>query len=348
MAPRKMKKITIIATAALAALMSCSKIETVQPAVQPTEVDFQVLSYAVGTKASTVEFTNSDFGTYAWYNGNDGSDAQAFMVNTKVTKQAGIWKAAIGKYYWPKAGSLDFISYSPFKGTDGSTDSMPAVTASSLVYNNYTVNGEDLMYADKATGRTFITTESDSSVPTLFHHALSKVSFEFITGDPNITYHITKVELLNVIENGSLSLSLSGTGWNLPSDIEKVGWTRGTDPVSYAVINIPESLEVTSEAIDKPHAAKCTQAKDIIVLPQHLAEQKVRITADITAPLPTGDGTYLQTGAVMEGKLVTQQVPWWGMNKAITYIIYLQRGEEITFSASASDWTSGGASVLTI
>ncbi len=120
-----MKKYIIIAIAALAASAACSKVETTE--VQK-EISFEVANN-IKTKAFTGSvYNNGAFGTYAWFNNTD-----EFMVNEQVDLSGGVWKTVDNTYYWPKTGSISFISYSPFEGTSNTVGTTPVVTKNSMV-----------------------------------------------------------------------------------------------------------------------------------------------------------------------------------------------------------------------
>ena len=171
-----MKKYILLTALVLTAGAACTKIET----ESKKEITFEVAN-RLQTKADGVKYNNGAFGTYAWFNGSD-----EFMVNEKVDLAAGVWKTIDHTFYWPKTGSIDFISYSPFDGTSNTAGSVPTVTASSITYTNYTVGTTDLLYADKAKCAANVNEITDDAspesgyagVPTLFRHALAKLSFK--------------------------------------------------------------------------------------------------------------------------------------------------------------------------
>lgn len=206
-----MKKLTILAGIAVMALAACTKST---PVAEPQkEITFQVANY-VQTKANVVYDTANEFGTYAWFTAVDNdptdavtySDHAEFMVNEKVGFVSSVWRTKVQTFYWPKTGTMDFISYSPFDGTNGTADSNPVVTKSAAhAYTlDYTASAAastaiaatDYMYADKVTctnadqntpndvnidkeadGTTDYTGAQYSGVPTLFRHALAKLNF---------------------------------------------------------------------------------------------------------------------------------------------------------------------------
>ena len=185
-----MKKYIILAAAAVAAMAACSKVVETPDAQR--EINFTVAN-RVQTKAAYS--TDDTFGTYAWYTANSasvaattGSDHAAFMVNEEVGYVNPVWKTLHNTFYWPKTGSIDFISYSPFDGTNNTADSNPAVTQTTITYTGIDTaeldsqdnpKNIDYMYADKVTCTiNDNTTPAQTAVPTVFRHALAKVGFK--------------------------------------------------------------------------------------------------------------------------------------------------------------------------
>ena len=190
-----MKKTILILLAVAAA--ACTKVETLMPDRSELngEIDFQVVQ-RIQTKANTPYSTSVPFGTYAWYTADSTNTTSSqnvpFMVNETIAFTGSVWKAQYNTYYWPKTGSIDFISYSPFRGANGVAvdttnykGSNPVVKADTLRYFgvNTAAGNVDYMYADKVTvskneDKVQDGVHSYTGVPTVFRHALSKLSFK--------------------------------------------------------------------------------------------------------------------------------------------------------------------------
>ena len=122
-----MKKYMILCASALLALAACTKVAPV--AETQHEIGFQVASYA--TKANSALPEDTVFGAYSWYT-NEAGTTVAQMTNEKVGKRGSEWKTIENTYYWPKTGSIDFISYSPWM-VNGPAE----ITAESLKFNAF-------------------------------------------------------------------------------------------------------------------------------------------------------------------------------------------------------------------
>jgi len=119
-----MKKYFFIATAALAALASCSK---VTPVAEPDQaISFQVANYSSRTKANEVSITSEGFTqfiTNAWFHQNENADGQRLMENERIEKGTTYapneWAPTTRPYYWPKTGYINFYSYASIKSFTG-------------------------------------------------------------------------------------------------------------------------------------------------------------------------------------------------------------------------------------
>lgn len=364
-----MKKYIIIAAAALAASVACSKVETVD--IQK-EISFEVANN-IRTKAFTGSvYNNGAFGTYAWFNNTD-----EFMVNEQVNLTGGVWKTVDHTFYWPKTGSVSFISYSPFAGTSNTAGTTPVIEKDKITYTGVTAGNTDLMYADKATCSNNIDevedgTNSYTGVPTIFRHALAKLSFKvmanFLEWDDNTTTPASHTEweiTLNSFKiggfytTGKLELNLNGDGesWDKPvTTVDAVNynvWTEvsGTtadqeliDPATY-----PSGVVLTTSAQDLTPAAG-------YVLPQILTAgvQTVKINAHIKTTLANGkeiNEDFVKTIDINE----ISSLKAWQMNENIVYTIKfkptasaLDPGDAhdddpedviIKFDPAVADWT---------
>ena len=200
-----MKKLLFIAIA-IFSMAACAKVEmpVSNPEASDREINFQVSQF-IKTKANTVYDNTVPFGTYSWYTAGSvdstSSKNAPFMVNETIAYDGSVWKAKYNTFYWPKSGSIEFISYSPFNGKNGvAVDTTnyagcnPVVTQTTISY--YGVNTAavdtttnqllniDYMYADKVIASKNEDKVNDgvdsgfTGVPTVFRHALAKLSFK--------------------------------------------------------------------------------------------------------------------------------------------------------------------------
>ena len=363
-----MKKYIIIAIAALAASVACSKVETVD---LQKEINFEVANN-IRTKAFTGSvYNNGAFGTYAWFN-----DSDEFMVNEQVDLAGGVWKTVDHTFYWPKTGSVSFISYSPFDGTSNTAGTTPVVEKDKITYSGVTAGDTDLMYADKATCSNNVDEVEDGAnsftgVPTIFRHALAKLSFKvqanFTEYDDATTGSHTEWEItINSFKiggfntTGDLELNLNGDGKSWDKPATNVG---GTD--YYVWTNLSGATadqELVDPATYPSGVALTTTAQDLtpatgFVLPQVLTAgvQTVKINAHIKTTLANGkeiNEDFVKTINISE----ISTLKAWQMNENIVYTIKfkptasaLDPGDAhdddpedviITFDPAVADWTN--------
>lgn len=364
-----MKKYIIIAAAVLAASVACSKVETVN---LQKEISFEVAN-SLQTKAFTGSvYSNGAFGTYAWFN-----DTDDFMVNEQVDLAGGVWKTVDYTYYWPKTGSVSFISYSPFEGTSNIAGTTPVVEKDKITYTGVTAGTTDLMYADKATCSNNVDevedgTNSYTGVPTIFRHALAKLSFKvmanFIEWDDastgshtewEITLKSFKIHGFNT--TGDLELNLNGDGksWDKPvttvAGVDYNVWTNVSGATADQEL-VAAPLTLTTSAQDLASATG-------FVLPQVLTAgvQTVDVDIDIKTTLANGNvitENFAKTINISE----ISTLKAWQMNENIVYTIKFKptasagpdSGDTphdddpedviIKFDPAVADWTNVDAS----
>ena len=304
-----MKKYIILSIAALTAMVACSKIETSVDVQR--EISFEVAN-GLQTKATGAIYENGAFGTYAWFNNTDN-----FMVNEQVDKVSSVWKTVDHTFYWPKTGSISFISYSPFAGTSNTAGTVPTITKDKITYSEVTVGTVDLMYADRATCSANIDEVTDgddtadsgfTGVPTVFRHALAKLSFNIKANfieytDPTtntttsweVTVKSAKISGFKTKGDCELNLNSDGKSWDKP--VTNIGTTE--DPINVNVWTNTDGASAEQELVDAttyPNGVVLTTtAKDLAaasgyVLPQVLTAdtQKLELKVHIKTTLSNG------------------------------------------------------------
>lgn len=390
-----MKTKLILAMTATAMMAACTSNE-VNEVIDNQEISFKVVSYASQTKANTdycTDYVDVPFGAYAWFYQEGKSyptneaDSQKFMIDETVShaekteKEAETWKPSL-TYYWPKSGSIDFISYSP-----KAASSFFTVAQNDVKISNYVINQNyDLMYADKAVAQK---ANSDayfhSGVPTLFHHALAKINFQVKqsalndkTGDQtqytSWTIAVSKIEVKNMVKKGSADFTLNTDKktWNLPEvGTDKFNiWTAATateqDPNTINKDwNNAKEVSVTVGTGDKAKTQKIygqalttkdsiftetagtTMAQDYFVIPQELGTQKVYVTYSIITTQPNGELTVEKDIVAECDAKLEDELEAWQINKNITYTITIDPTslKPITFDPAVADWDNVDAPV---
>ncbi len=192
------KTYLIIAAAALTALSACTKNEVRSISDEPSQITWQTVIGPKSTKA-LVDGNTFDqkykFKTYAFYNANGTTwpnKASLYIDNAEVSYHkdavspfvANSWHAD-QVYYWPKGGSLTFISYTladnDANGNAKYPDGVICTPNDGLKVAGYDVNTNknlDFMVADIKSGQTANTTSeagAATGVPTVFRHTLTQI-----------------------------------------------------------------------------------------------------------------------------------------------------------------------------
>lgn len=361
-----MKKYILISAAALVAFVGCSKIENAPESLR--EINFEVAK-SLNTK-STVYDANGVFGTYAWYNG--ASSVDVFMVNEKVAKSGSVWKCVDNTYYWPKTGDISFVSYSPFTGESNNPNTTPAIVKGGandnftykISYSGVTVGTDDLMYSDMATC-------SETAVPTVFRHALAKLSFKIkanfleftdnTTATPSttswkVTVTSAKISGLKTTGDCTLTLNSDGESWDKPETV--IG--TADNPETVYIWTNPDGETAAQELIDATTypagVVLTTDTQDLadaagFVLPQVLSAeaQKLELTLHITTYLPNGNTIEEDMNPTFDLIAISNRKVW-QINENIVYTIKINPAaidvvnpdtpQEITFDPSIADWSS--------
>ena len=358
-----MKKYIILAVSALAAMAACTKVE-VAPEAQK-EISFEVANRL--TKATGVKYENGAFGTYAWFNNTDD-----FMVNEKVNLSGGAWKTVDHTFYWPKTGSVSFISYSPFDGTSNTAGTVPAVTKNSITYTGVNAGSVDLMYADKATcsSNVNVVTDSDSAdsgyagVPTVFRHALAKLSFDikanFLEYDDANGSHTEWEVTVNSIKiggfktTGDLALTLNSDGKSWDKPVTTVGTDNFNVWTNLSGSTADQEL-LPSGIITLTTTPQTLNAATGYVMPQVLeaGAQVLKLSIHIRTTLANGkeiNEDLVKTINLMD----ISTLKAWQMNQNIHYTINIKPTSSdtsnphnddpndvvITFDPAVADWTN--------
>ena len=352
-----MKKYLLIASAALLALAACSK---VTPVEQPDQaISFNVVNYANSTKADDaghLAFEGNDFGAYAWVTMTDWAtegDATFFWNpnNQQITKNAaGKWTTSTS-YFWPKQAKLSFASYAPYMATGAPT----YTKANGWAMSNYSINNDanvDLMFADLVTDLTGNVTRQEASegdggrhfadgVPTLFHHKLTRVNFQFaLAEDASAFANITDVYI--VVRSASI-VNIKNTG-----SYANNAWAPTTATAEYAFVNSDKELKTKNEFKD-------ADVKDRILLPQELVAsadnapgQQLKISYAIFTKY-VGSDDYLEEKIENElYDLKGTTVSAWNQNMDVLYKVSIYPTEQnpIYFDPAVKAW--GATSEQTI
>lgn len=281
-----MKKIFIIAAAALATLASCTKVENEMP---QKEISFEAINYKNNkeTKAainSAAYPTDLPFGVFAYYlqtgtwetNGTTSSPFMNGVECTYTRTYATQNYAPEQKYYWPLEGSLSFIAYSPFADVTASYDqSTKTLKISDFSLSTTIADQKDLMYSrasdasNKSDNEIEYNNGTEKGVKIQFRHALSQLRFSAKASsnvDAATTYFkINNITIKNAENKGTLNIiddAISGNNGE--------GWTMTTNnKTNFVALNVDkaDAVKLTNEYVEK--------GDNVLVIPQTLADDFV-------------------------------------------------------------------------
>ena len=206
--------------------LSCTKVEQAESA--QAQISYNVVQYTQ-TKAAGEHPTNVPFVSTAFYL-EDGktwaanhSEAIVYIENATISydETRTSWHDADHSYYWPRAGKLNFLSYSPAAiQPKTKIDKDTGITIT-----DWDVNANqdiDIMVADVQTEQTS-NVGTYTGVPTIFRHKLSQiVGFEFNTFEDyahghdgstkpyqneDFVFIVKEISIGNLIQKGSYSSS---------------------------------------------------------------------------------------------------------------------------------------------
>ena len=387
-----MKKFLFWATVVGASLTGCvnDNGSALNAEDNPQAITFEVASYKASSRADEGATTNDYkpfdtgliFGTFAWEANGHGATHVPFMENTQIAYVGGVWIGIDKPYFWPseKENHIDFVSYFPYSST-GTDSWVPQITENvvgkddynKLIYNNYKVDGQDLMFSDKAHLQTSNhVTYFTSGVPTLFRHALAKLNFmvaakylESKDGDQT-TYWQVKVHSIKIggiRDEGTVTMTTTSptTGasalttqwsivktdseqpdvWNVSGSVaEPKTWSReGGHPL----LAVDESQPNSNYEI---FGAGTGRAVDYMIMPQKIEQnqQYINIVYTIASRAEIGgewkneeefDKTFTFDELNKKGASILN----WEMGKNITYKILIDpKGDLINFDPAEVDW----------
>lgn len=280
------------------------------------------------------------------------TDKNTVMDNVKITKQAGVWKAASGAYYWPNDShtTLSFFAYSPYSiKADSSAD--PAVTAegmgvtptfsaaNGIQLTDYThVNYQgtkavDFMVAETLDQKYNANSTTNGEVSIKFAHRMSQIIFKVAKaaglGD-DITMKLQSLEMLSI--NNKADYKDKVTSSENPGS----EWTCKTGTANYPVFQY-SSTEPQVPEMDIDEAGceldAVTMIPQTIVGGENPPQQQVKIVYTIS-------GTGLANETVTKTfNLYTDGLQKWDANQKITYKITIGMNQ-ITFNPLVSTWTT--------
>ena len=386
------KTSVFLGIASLAALAACSKVE---PFIPDTPITFTVASYMPQTRAGESLFLTESGGkfysrAYLHAKGFEEDEQLFFGAYETINYNNGTseW-APSHEYYWPKHAESYINFFSWFDNAASVTPPTIAETSTgaTLSWGSRTIGKDDnLMFADAAWhyNKNPKSTENNANpgpantygndgvtegVPTLFHHALAKLSIKVKMEDPNIattdktTWEISlsNIKLSSVHKEGKLDLSTTAK-----SSTGTSSWVvSGTTNAPVVWVSTDTASDIT---MDAPTSSISTEATTILsdysVLPQAITEDmKLSFDCQIftyydktnnatpyskekfNVSVKIADFTSFTDGA----NHPVETPDAWKMNTKITYNISINpKTSQVKFDPAVEDWAvlNGGSYIV--
>lgn len=288
--------------------LSCTKVE--QSGAAP-QISYNVVqctqTKAAGEYPTTVPFVSSAFyleNGKTW--AANRSEAKSYIENAVISFDGANWRDAAHSYYWPLVGKLTFFSYSP-QALQSSTQ---ISRNSGITITDWDVNEHqdvDIMIADVQTDQTANQTgETYTGVPTIFRHALSKItgftfnlhkdyanghsSGSYANGD--VVFLLKSIVINNMPQKGTYSNTM-------PSGSNIGAWNKAADGIySYTWyssdgegITIPYSTSTPTDI-----SANGLSKNELYLLPQlYPADGGPSLEIKYTKRTYSGPDTYVDT-----------------------------------------------------
>lgn len=365
-----MKKLFVIAAAAVVALAACTKTEVNTTPDQA--VTFQVANYTTATKADSHGHTSlidegfNTFTTYAWYTPATGTANQVFMAPATIGYDSTnkLWHATDRTYFWPKTGYVNFFSFAGNHLPDAvALDSADENKAKAHYTTAITVATDDnILIADGAYGffsnpdATHGLNDVTKGVPTLFRHMLSRVKFDIcvdatnVTDDKNNWEVVVNSAVVSYRNQGKLEVAFPATP-AITFDADGHPTTAGTTAKYTTQVWTPESVAnaelnkiagtVTTNADGGTKSTPVELIADSVVMPQVLATTGATFAINYTITHTYNDANPVVETVPISAKALTAfatPVSAWDVNTIYTYHIIIKPTGEILFDPAVEAW----------
>ncbi len=346
-----MKKYIIIALAAVVAFTACTKTNPEEKKAE--QISFQVANYVPQTKAGEVSFlsefenpADAHFQSKAYlhadgvqgardYFGANGETIKWFSDKTQ-------WRSE-QVYFWPKSADsyINFVSWYDNK------ENTTTVTETTITWACNDIDADqNFMWADEAwgyknnDGAVYKKDGVTEGVPTLFHHALAKLTINAkatTVAEEGTTWDIT-------IENVSVNNHVNSAELVLTNTLTEAGATADTAPYTAAW----DAKNVAGFSITSPAGKLTTDASDYVLVSEKsifpLLQATETLNFDIHIKAYHGTTLYSEeviTKSILFNTLGTPAITAWNNNTKYTYTIIINPMTDIIlFDPALEPWVA--------
>lgn len=319
-----MKRLFILATAAIVALASCSKTQVVYNDA-PEEIGFKTYAGAMTKAEKTLTAAGySSMGVFAnhtpahtSYTVPAGVNAyDSYFSNVKFVEKTGYWGGATAQY-WPITGELDFVAYAPHDETEPTivnrTYSSSENTLTISVDNSDIANQVDWLYIDQMLAHE---SKNDEAMSINFRHALAMITVNVSTDLVGLKVSALTVKDTEQIETLTMDYAETKDSDYVDGD-SNLSWTETADnTVDMQVLAAPF---IASDS-DKEDSGYC------LVIPS------AQTSITLTYTLPNSDHQMEYTHTLPASNWVS------GYHYTYDFTIGIN---EIKFTPTVTDWETG-------
>ena len=358
-----MKKYFFILAAA-AALAACAKNE-VTPVLSNENTE---IAYNVAPKTKALDEAKQEnfdqhnvFASWAYYlpgtttwveEGGKNAGAQAYIANSTISYQAGVWKNADATYYWPKGGRLTFFAYSLNKEnlnlSNGSNFHCDPTTGIAGQIDLKQDPNTDFLVAEIAKDKSANENQyAFNGVPTLFKHKLTRVVFTVTAENyQDKSFTLNSIQFNNLhaaaLYGQYSTVDLAGAQNPTKDYLKPSAGAAYMDNPFYTQTDLPV---VAGAVTTVPEANEVTK----IYIPQEFADETATITVNYTITTTVHNNG---TDSTVEDNCTTTipikgKFPQWEMGKKYIFNLKFTLAE-ITWDPAVEKWEDVSSSAITI
>ena len=270
-----MKKVFILASAAIVALASCAKTQVVYNDA-PEQIAFKTVDMPMTKAAYT-----ANLGVSAYFVSTDAKNGTPYFEHDLFSLSSGKWT---GTQYWPLSDALGFVAYGP--GTDcctTTTEGEKPVTTSTTGISAIGVKKDvDFVYSGYETGTDGKGyTKSETAVLMTLYHAKSKIVINVTNGSNEA---VTNVELLAAGATGNCTVTFGAENSVVWQGVTTGDFDFSTNKTHYVIPGTQASVKITYNS-EKPAVTGLTTTLNLAEYPM---KDSSNATVDMTGGWKAG------------------------------------------------------------
>lgn len=238
-----MKRLFILASAAIVALASCTKTQVVYTEA-PEEIGFKAYAGAMTKAVDQWDVTTEVMGLFAYEAGTSTNHLDNVMFKKDGESFLG-WSGTVHQpYYWPLGKNLDFVVYAPHTG---SADYDPAAKVLTYLVDNSGANQIDVLYGAKMLANS---EKSASAYAVDMKHALAWIQVN-IKADQAGVLKVNSFNLTDIVKTATMNVDytdaaapvLSWTNSSAATPLSLLSGAIGTEYTSVDFLIIPAAAQ---------------------------------------------------------------------------------------------------------